>query len=250
MSDLKIANIDTLLSFSDSKISSDGYKRLLLKNNIDPNSILDIGDYVLVDRFLYYYKGYPLKIEYNHSYLNQIKFIRISKMILDEFLSTGSFSSKLYYIFPENQYTNIINKKFFSWNKTEKVFDFVIDTFKKSNYDSTQIDLFILKESFNNSNKYNKEKSIQYIKDNYNVVNNKVKIYRGVQSISSPLEKSLSWTLDKDNALFFTKRFKSEINYLYETLVDLNDIIGFFESEKEIFVEYKKLNDEIIKTKI
>ncbi len=250
MSDVQIANIDTLLSFSDSKISSDGYKRLLIKHNLNPNSILDMGEYFLIDRFIYFYKGYPIRIAYQYNYLEQIKFLMLSKTILDEFLSSGNFTSKLYYTFPENQYVNIINEKFFSWNKTEKAFNFVIDTFKKSDYGSTYIDLFILKESFKNSNKYNKERFIQHIKDNYNVINNKVKIYRGVQSKSSPLEKSLSWTLDKDTALFFTRRFKSKINYLYETFVDLNDIIGFWESEKEIIVEYKNLKDEIIKTKI
>lgn len=205
-----------------------------------------MGDYFIIDRFVYYYNGYPLKTHYHHNYIDQIKMFNFSKSILDDFLDTGEYDSRLPHIFPQNQLINIINDNFKYWTKSEGIYNFIIDTFGSKDYGSNEINLDILKESFSKSIKYNISESIENIKNNYDIFNNKVRIYRGVQSKSSSLEKSLSWSLNKYTALFFASRFPSDSNYVYETLIDLDKIIGFIKREDEVLVEFKNITDKII----
>ena len=81
-----------------------------------------------------------------------------------------------------------------------------------------------------------------------------ITIYRGECTKSTPVQKALSWTLDKEKAVWFAKRFLclasdiEKIGYVYTAKVNLKNIIGYYDGRKEseVVVRYKHL--EIIST--
>lgn len=84
-------------------------------------------------------------------------------------------------------------------------------------------------------------------KDDYNTwqrLPDSLKIYRGVGV--SRNEKGLSWTNDKNTALWFAQRFNygDKHGYLLEGTVCKKDILAYFNTrnEKEVLVDYKKVN--------
>ena len=71
-------------------------------------------------------------------------------------------------------------------------------------------------------------------------LNNPVTIYRGVTDYNADDINALSWTLNLEKALWFSKRFNSE-GTVYEAQIDKTHIIAFFNTrdESEIIVEPK-----------
>lgn len=72
----------------------------------------------------------------------------------------------------------------------------------------------------------------------------KVKIYRGGNSESTPFNEAYSWTLDINIANFFACRFGSDTGYIVEGEISKEDIIEAFlndTDEQEIFVNPQKV---------
>ena len=71
---------------------------------------------------------------------------------------------------------------------------------------------------------------------------NPVTVYRGVTSHNTAVGRALSWTLNRDTALWFANRF-GEIGYLYEAQVDKEKIIALLNgrNESEIIIEPRYL---------
>ena len=71
-----------------------------------------------------------------------------------------------------------------------------------------------------------------------------VTIYRGVRVNNY---KGLSWTIDKQRAEWFAKRFgiNGEKGYVFAGLIKKKDIIAFFDSrnEEEVVCDYRKIKD-------
>ena len=71
-----------------------------------------------------------------------------------------------------------------------------------------------------------------------------VTIYRGVRVNNY---KGLSWTIDKQRAEWFAKRFgiNGEKGYVFTGLINKKDIIAFFDSrnEEEVVCDYRKIKD-------
>lgn len=76
----------------------------------------------------------------------------------------------------------------------------------------------------------------------YSKLPNEVVVYRGVAENGT--YKALSWTMDKEKAKWFSKRF-SVNGILYSATVNKEDIFAFFScrSEDEIVLDYRKLID-------
>lgn len=75
----------------------------------------------------------------------------------------------------------------------------------------------------------------------------KVIIYRGVRH--SKYKNELSWTLDKDTAIWFAQRFESDNYIIYEVEIDKKDIFAYFNEreEEEIIIDPYKLKNYKIK---
>ena len=76
-----------------------------------------------------------------------------------------------------------------------------------------------------------------------------ITIYRGECTKSMPIKKSLSWTLDKERAVWFAKRFLFEgVGYVHSARVNIKNVIGTYDgrNESEVVVRYKYL--ELITT--
>ena len=58
-------------------------------------------------------------------------------------------------------------------------------------------------------------------------------IYRGVEDLSSPLDRAYSWTMDKKTAEFFGNRFKNGTGILYKAKVKLENIIDYNNNREE-----------------
>lgn len=71
-----------------------------------------------------------------------------------------------------------------------------------------------------------------------------ITIYRGVKENDY---KGLSWTTDKNTAIWFAKRFSYDVDkcYVFTGQLKKNDIIAFFDSrnESEIVCDYRKIRD-------
>lgn len=87
-----------------------------------------------------------------------------------------------------------------------------------------------------------KEATQRELRENNEVdVDGKVRVYRGVHSDSSKLEKSISWTLSSKVAKSFANRF--EKGKVYSGLVNVEDIVYFNDErrEEEVWVRYGKI---------
>lgn len=76
---------------------------------------------------------------------------------------------------------------------------------------------------------------IENIKNNIGFTDGQVMVYRGLNAYNSKIGSS--FTLDKEKAIWFSKRFGGELNVI-ELKVKLNDIIFYDNSreEKEVFL--------------
>lgn len=72
-----------------------------------------------------------------------------------------------------------------------------------------------------------------------------IKIFRGVTNYSNNIEKTLSWTINKDKALWFAKRLPAEWRYLYEGKIKLKNIICFINDreEEEVIAKYADIEN-------
>lgn len=69
-------------------------------------------------------------------------------------------------------------------------------------------------------------------------------IYRGECTESTSVKKAISWTTDRDKAVWFAQRFlfnESDVGYLYQGKAHIKNIIGYDNSreESEIIVRHK-----------
>ena len=71
-----------------------------------------------------------------------------------------------------------------------------------------------------------------------------VTVYRGVTSYNAENIKALSWTLDKDVAEWFSKRFEED-GTVYEAQIHKNHVLAYFggRNESEVIVDPKYLFD-------
>ena len=78
-------------------------------------------------------------------------------------------------------------------------------------------------------------------------------LYRGESSKSSNVKKALSWTLDRDKAVWFAKRLNfSGEGYVYTGKANISHVIAYINEreEEEILVKYKDvqvMSKDIIK---
>lgn len=92
------------------------------------------------------------------------------------------------------------------------------------------------------------EKNLLMTKEELNILKNlpkEVVIYRGTQSKKAKVN-GLSWTLDKEKAEWFSKRFKLG-GKIYQAKIDKEDIFMFNDerSEKEVVINSFKLKEVI-----
>lgn len=73
-----------------------------------------------------------------------------------------------------------------------------------------------------------------------------IEVYRGEGSKSIAYDEgAISWTIDKEKALFFANRFNSERKRLITAKVDIDDILAYLteRNESEVVVEFDKIKD-------
>lgn len=86
------------------------------------------------------------------------------------------------------------------------------------------------------------EDEIQRIGD----LQDNVTIYRGINDITNHPVNGLSWTFDINTANWFANRFaKMEkcTASVYKATIKKEDILSYFDEEKEVVVDYKKLEN-------
>lgn len=122
--------------------------------------------------------------------------------------------------------------------------EILLDIYVMSEYGFKEINPKIMEECVFSSTLSEEEK--EQISKNWEVKDNKVKIYRGEQSLSTNYNSAYSWSLNRKVAEMFSKRFKEDrVNILYEAYVDLDDIMVTLldRGESEVLVEPSKLLD-------
>lgn len=68
-------------------------------------------------------------------------------------------------------------------------------------------------------------------------------VYRGATDKSTPLEQTISWSLDYDVAKMFANRFNNH-GKVFKATANINDVLAFIDSdEKEILIENQKLKN-------
>lgn len=76
-------------------------------------------------------------------------------------------------------------------------------------------------------------------------MNDRVTIYRGCRNSDKKGRTGLSWTLNKDKAIWFANRYNSKDAVVYCAEIDKIHIVAFLENrgEKEVIVDYKFLEN-------
>lgn len=78
----------------------------------------------------------------------------------------------------------------------------------------------------------------------YEKMPDKIEIYRGINNFSKHPVNGLSWTTDKDQALWFAKRFK-ETGTLCKTTIEKEHILAYFSYENETVIDIHFLKDVV-----
>ena len=105
---------------------------------------------------------------------------------------------------------------------------------------------------FNTINKQYLMTSIEYEKYKEMLHRPELTIYRGSNNLTNhPQICGLSWTLDKDVAIWFAKRFAKDLTestIVYTTISsNTNNILAYYSNEDEVVVDFRTLNrSEII----
>ena len=104
----------------------------------------------------------------------------------------------------------------------------------EENFRLTNKILINIKKTFQNSHRETLNTEDEYID-----------IYRGVNSLSTVIGDDLSWTRNKETAIWFAKRFNSEDSCLYQGKIKKDNIICFIadRDENEVLVKYKDVED-------
>lgn len=125
-----------------------------------------------------------------------------------------------------NNYENIPN------DQKEKILD---DIYTSREYVLNAIDVDLIKQTFNGYR-------VQEMISDHNITDDYINIYRGQTIESTPLQKSLSWTLSKDTAKWFANRFNSN-GVVYQGKVHIKNILMYTNdrSENEVLVDFKDI---------
>ncbi|MED3962830.1 metal-dependent phosphohydrolase [Niallia taxi] len=120
-----------------------------------------------------------------------------------------------------------------------KIFRYVYSNIE---YNFTDICPIIIEKIFivrTKSKEY--QMSLKRLKEKTNGSSN-ITIYRGESTRSTPLNKALSWTLDKKTAQFFANRFGSS-GIVYKAKVKVDNVLDYIElrKEEEILVYPKEI---------
>ena len=129
-------------------------------------------------------------------------------------------------------------KNVFRWLPDDMKYEAFLDVYTRSEYNFNKLTIEIL-ELLKNLRPKSVIEELSTYADNKGYLT----IYRGECTKSTPLKKALSWTLDKECAKWFAKRFllESEIGYVHKAKVNINNVIGFTQArdESEVIVRGK-----------
>jgi hypothetical protein len=89
-----------------------------------------------------------------------------------------------------------------------------------------------------------KGEAVEKVLENHTLKKGKLSVYRGMTSESTPLNESMSWTLDLKVAKFFANRFESK-GKVYRARVSPENIINYLQdrNEEEVWVRYDDLEN-------
>ncbi|MBU3176305.1 hypothetical protein KPL47_07965 [Clostridium estertheticum] len=128
----------------------------------------------------------------------------------------------------------------------KKIYDYI----SKDDY---KYNLFIEAYCYSEGNFRLNNKILTDIKKNFqkshretiNIEGEYVDIYRGVNSISTVIGDDLSWSTNKETAIWFAKRVKSGDSCLYRGKIKKDNIICFITTrgENEVLAKYKDVED-------
>ncbi len=76
-----------------------------------------------------------------------------------------------------------------------------------------------------------------------------IEVYRGVSDFNKDNKTALSWTLDKDQAVWFAKRYNQK-GELWTLKIHKKDILAFFNGEDEIIIDSMKYINDIVIEKL
>ena len=86
------------------------------------------------------------------------------------------------------------------------------------------------------------EKDVKKTEEKLKVLPDKIKIYRGGNSASTPYDKAYSWTLDINVANFFACRRGTGEGYIVEGEISKSDVVEVLTNEKEVLVKPKDVH--------
>ena len=172
----------------------------------------------------------------------------------------------------EKSYDTVIKQMEEKIDKVEKYMDFTLlltrpyrliflkctmEYLDKRDFSNYLIDTWINDEYANMNANVSKMELLQFFKiaskeylmdedefDIYNGLEREITVYRGVTDYNRKNVKALSWTVEKEKAKWFSKRFK-ENGYVYMAKINKNDVLAYCDkrNEKEIILDYTKLYD-------
>lgn len=131
-------------------------------------------------------------------------------------------------------------KDIFSYLPKEIKYETFFDVYTQSEYNFNKLTIDIL-EGIKKLRPSSVSEELHKFADDKGFIT----IYRGECTKSAPIKKALSWTLNKDRALWFSRRFlfDDNIGYIHSAKVKPDNIIGFYNGreEEEIVVRHKYL---------
>lgn len=148
------------------------------------------------------------------------------------------------------QFLSIIRKPYLS-----AFFKYINIYLSERDYNNFLREMWISVEFLYNDQNVSRNEFIKYFKNAnssmlmehedleiYKNLPDEIEIYRGVKPDSSP--KALSWTLNKEVANWFAKRFEDN-GVVYKAKIKKKDILAYFNqrNENEVVVDFKKLYD-------
>lgn len=136
-------------------------------------------------------------------------------------------------------------------------FKYTNEYLNEKDFSKCLIDIWITDEYANQNTDVSKDELIKFFKkasktfimnkEEFNVfstLNNNVTVYRGITDYNKDNIRALSWTLDKEKAIWFANRFLGK-GYIYKAKINKEDILAYCDqrNEKEIILDYTRLYD-------